>query len=90
MILTLTALNLEFPAPSPSLSSGSWSPEKPDLLVGMLLSPSCQATAWCTRATAVLSLTPERVFPLHQHCWSLESPSALVPRAGWTLVITDS
>lgn len=85
-VLTLTALELGLPAPSPSLSSGNSSPEKPDLLVGMPLSPSCQATAWCTPATKVLSLTPATVFPLHQRCWPLESPPALVPRVGWTLV----
>lgn len=67
-VLTLTALELGLPAPSPSLSSGNLSPEKPDLLVGMPLSPSCQATAWCTPATKVLSLTPATVFPLHQRC----------------------
>lgn len=86
VVLTVTALELGLPAPSPSLSSGNSSPEKPDLLVRMPLSPSCQATAWCTPATKVLSLTPATVFPLHQRCWPLESPPAFVPRAGWTLV----
>lgn len=58
VVLTLTALELGLPVPSPSLPSGNSSPEKPDLLVGMPLSPSCQATAWCTWATEVLRLTP--------------------------------
>lgn len=48
MVLTLTALKLGLLAPSPLMSSGSWSTEEPDLLMGMSLGPSCQATAWCT------------------------------------------